>query len=43
MSTKLITRYAFRETLGLVVMAVALFWPAGRLVMARRAQPKNTT
>lgn len=31
MDTKLIIRYAIRETLGLVVMAVALFWSAGRL------------
>lgn len=31
MDTRLIARYAFRETLGLVVMGVALFWPAGRI------------
>ncbi|MFZ2615451.1 MAG: isoprenylcysteine carboxylmethyltransferase family protein [Anaerolineae bacterium] len=31
MDTKLIVRYAIRETLGLLVMGVALFWPAGRL------------
>ena len=31
MNTKLITRYAIRETLGLLVMGAALFWPAGRL------------
>jgi protein-S-isoprenylcysteine O-methyltransferase Ste14 len=31
MDNKLIARYAFRETLGLVVMGVALFWPAGRV------------
>ncbi len=30
MDQKLITRYAIRETMGLVVMGVALFWPAGR-------------
>jgi protein-S-isoprenylcysteine O-methyltransferase Ste14 len=29
--TRLIARYAIRETLGLVVMGVALFWSAGRL------------
>jgi protein-S-isoprenylcysteine O-methyltransferase Ste14 len=29
--TKLVLRYAVRETLGLVVMGVALFWPAGRI------------
>lgn len=28
---KLLARYAIRETLGLVVMAVALFWSAGRI------------
>jgi protein-S-isoprenylcysteine O-methyltransferase Ste14 len=27
---RLVARYAVRETMGLVVMAVALFWPAGR-------------
>ncbi|MFZ1265439.1 MAG: isoprenylcysteine carboxylmethyltransferase family protein [Anaerolineae bacterium] len=31
MDAKLITRYAIRETLGLLVMGAALFWPAGRL------------
>jgi protein-S-isoprenylcysteine O-methyltransferase Ste14 len=31
MDTKLATRYAFRETLGLAVMGVALFWSAGRM------------
>ena len=31
MNTKLIARYAIRETMGIVVMAVALFWPAGRV------------
>ena len=31
MDAKLITRYAIRETLGLLGMGVALFWPAGRL------------
>ncbi|MBI4926417.1 MAG: hypothetical protein HY835_01535, partial [Anaerolineae bacterium] len=31
MDAKLITRYAVRETLGLVVMGAALFWPAGTL------------
>jgi protein-S-isoprenylcysteine O-methyltransferase Ste14 len=31
MNAKLITRYAIRETMGLAVMGVALFWPAGRL------------
>ncbi|MBK7200179.1 isoprenylcysteine carboxylmethyltransferase family protein [Candidatus Amarolinea dominans] len=31
MDTKLIVRYAIRETLGLLGMGVALFWPAGRL------------
>lgn len=31
MNPKRIARYFFRETLGLVVMGVALFWPAGRL------------
>ena len=31
LDTKLAVRYAVRETLGLVVMGVALFWPAGRL------------
>jgi protein-S-isoprenylcysteine O-methyltransferase Ste14 len=29
MDTKLFTRYAIRETLGIVVMGVALFWSAG--------------
>ena len=27
----LIARYAIRETMGLIVMGVALFWPAGRI------------
>ena len=31
MDTKLIVRYAIRETLGLVVMGVALFWSAGKI------------
>jgi protein-S-isoprenylcysteine O-methyltransferase Ste14 len=31
MNTKLITRYAIRETMGLVIMGAALFWSAGRL------------
>jgi protein-S-isoprenylcysteine O-methyltransferase Ste14 len=31
MDRKLITRYAIRETMGLVVMGVALFWSAGRV------------
>jgi len=31
MNAKLIARYAIRETMGLVVMAIALFWSAGRI------------
>jgi len=31
MDTKLIARYAIRETMGIVVMGVALFWSAGRI------------
>ena len=31
MDKKLFFRYAIRETMGLVVMGVALFWPAGRV------------
>jgi protein-S-isoprenylcysteine O-methyltransferase Ste14 len=31
MDTKLIARYAVRETMGIVVMGVALFWSAGRI------------
>ena len=31
MDRKLIARYAIRETMGLVVMGVALFWSAGRV------------
>jgi len=31
MNTKLILRYSIRETMGLVVMGVALFWSAGTL------------
>ncbi len=31
MDRKLIARYAIRETMGLVIMAVALFWSAGRI------------
>jgi len=31
MDTKLIARYAIRETLGIIVMAVALFWSAGKI------------
>ena len=31
METKLIVRYAVRETMGIIVMGVALFWAAGRI------------
>jgi protein-S-isoprenylcysteine O-methyltransferase Ste14 len=31
MDTRLIARYIVRETLGIVVMGVALFWSAGRI------------
>ncbi|HET7144502.1 MAG TPA: isoprenylcysteine carboxylmethyltransferase family protein [Anaerolineales bacterium] len=31
METKLILRYAIRETMGIVIMGVALFWSAGRV------------
>ena len=31
MDTKLVARYAIRETLGLIVMGVALFWSAGTI------------
>jgi protein-S-isoprenylcysteine O-methyltransferase Ste14 len=31
MDTKLIARYAIRESMGIVVMGVALFWSAGRI------------
>lgn len=31
MDTKLISRYAIRETMGIVVMGVALFWSAGQI------------
>jgi len=31
MPTKLIVRYAIRETMGIIVMGVALFWSAGRV------------
>ena len=31
MDPKLIVRYAIRETMGIVVMGVALFWSAGRI------------
>lgn len=31
MDTKLVMRYAIRETLGVIVMGVALFWSAGRM------------
>jgi protein-S-isoprenylcysteine O-methyltransferase Ste14 len=31
MDRKLVVRYAVRETMGLVVMGVALFWSAGRI------------
>jgi protein-S-isoprenylcysteine O-methyltransferase Ste14 len=31
MNRKLIARYAIRETMGVVIMGVALFWSAGRL------------
>jgi len=30
-NTKLIVRYAIRETMGLVIMGIALFWSAGRI------------
>jgi protein-S-isoprenylcysteine O-methyltransferase Ste14 len=30
MNTKMIARYLIRETMGLVILGVALFWPAGR-------------
>jgi protein-S-isoprenylcysteine O-methyltransferase Ste14 len=31
MNTKLIARYAVRETMGIVIMGVALFWSAGKI------------
>ena len=31
MQSRLIARYALRETMGLTVMGIALFWPAGTL------------
>lgn len=31
MNNKILVRYAIRETMGLVVMAIALFWSAGRI------------
>jgi protein-S-isoprenylcysteine O-methyltransferase Ste14 len=31
MHTKLVARYAIRETMGIVVMGVALFWSAGQI------------
>ncbi len=31
MDTKLLVRYAIRETMGIVVMAMALFWSAGQI------------
>ena len=31
MNTKLIFRYAIRELMGIVIMAVAFFWSAGRV------------
>ncbi len=31
MNKKLIARYVIRESLGLIIMGAALFWPAGRL------------
>lgn len=31
MDSKLITRYFIRETMGVVIIGVALFWPAGRI------------
>jgi len=31
LDNKLIARYAFRETMGLVIMGMALFWPAGKI------------
>jgi hypothetical protein len=31
MDTKLIVRYAIRETMGLVIMGIALFWSAGQI------------
>jgi hypothetical protein len=31
MDTKLIARYAIRETMGIVAMGVALFWSAGQI------------
>ena len=31
MDTKLVARYAIRETMGIVVMGVALFWSAGQI------------
>jgi protein-S-isoprenylcysteine O-methyltransferase Ste14 len=31
MDKKLIARYAIRETMGIIILGVALFWPAGRI------------
>src|SRR5450756_6722 len=31
MDAKLVARYAIRETMGIIVMGVALFWSAGKL------------
>ena len=31
MNKKLLARFAFRETMGLLFMALALFWPAGEI------------
>lgn len=31
MNTKLIARYSLRETMGIVIMGVALFWSAGKI------------
>jgi len=31
MDTKVIARYVIRETLGIVIMGMALFWPAGQM------------
>ena len=31
MATKLTARYAIRETMGIVVMGVALFWSSGQI------------
>lgn len=31
MDSKILVRYIFRETMGVAIMGVAMFWPAGRL------------